>query len=219
MSVLDSRLIALDASHAGIYYDVSHFLERGEPSPLPPANTGRSATKLDTTPAHLIFAIIATCSMPDRLRVADETFCSSAHHLGVACHAYVECDAIHLTNDSLVNVEVVPGSAYMRPWHAPLPKCCNSSIDFAEASTWTGDYGPSSFYCAGQGKGRYEKRVVATLPTQYRFLPALQHAKGAPFPRPTPASHTEKHASAAQPSPLNGHSPHPLPSTHHILSP
>ena len=200
---------------SGLYYDVSHYLDAVEPSPLPPARAGRAATQLDTAPAHLLFAIIATCSMPERLRVADEAFCSSAHHAGIVCHAYVDCAETALINHSLINVGVVPGPAYLRPWHAPHPTCCDEGTDLADVSTWTGGYvGPSSFYCAGQGKGRYAKHVVATLPAQYRFLPALQHAKGAPRhtlapPREAPSS--RKLTSLSYPHPL----PHPplLPST------
>ena len=188
--LLDTRVVALDASNAGLYTDVSHYLDEVDPSPLPPARAGLAATKLATAPAHLLLAIIATCAMPERLRVADEAFCSSAHHTGIECHAYVDCAETGLINHSLINVGVVPGPAYLRPWHAPHPNCsvCDDSVDMTDVGTWSGGYvGSSSFYCAGQGRGRYATHVVATLPAQYRYLPALQHAKGAAHTYPRSA--------------------------------
>ena len=54
----------------------------------------------------------------------------------------------------------------------PNKNCC-SEADFKLAA-WDGS-GPSTFYCANAS--RYRAHVLRTLPAQYRFMPALQHAR------------------------------------------
>ena len=71
------------------------------------------------------------------------------------------------------SITLVPASAYAVPFararSGPHSNCCDPNVDFEmENNTWNGR-GPSANFC----DGHREK----TLQAQYRFLPALAHAR------------------------------------------
>ena len=155
-------------------WELKHYYAFTEPRPMPTDVELRHATNNAHGPTgaqHVVFAIMASCELSHRLRVADVTWCSP-HHGQVRCYAYVDCEEFPSGAFRPANVGIVPASQYLPTWHAPHDRCCNG-IDF-RSSRWDG-FGPSSFYC--RGRGRHAVHLVRTLAAQYRFMPALQHAK------------------------------------------
>ena len=154
------------------YHDLAHFHSFTRPSPIPSdvALPGGGRFGPPLAASDVLFALVASCSLPERLRVADETWCGP-HHAGTQCWAYVDCETESAPATGAVRV--VPASEYLEPWHAPHEQCCSSTPSGREAG-WDG-LGPSTFYCAN--RSAHAAHVARTLPHQYRFLPALRHAK------------------------------------------
>ena len=155
---------------APAYHDLAHYHAFSPIVRKPPhsAALGRSGgAPLEAR--QLLIAVLASCALPDRLRVADETWCSPHHHDGVRCVAYVDCDEPPPTTGALI----VPASEYMDPWHAPHGECCDEEVKYRAPDGWDG-VGPSRYYCASEGP--YSQHAMQTLAAQYRFMPALRHA-------------------------------------------
>ena len=135
----------------------------------------REGAKPATGARHLLIAILASCAAPERLRVADETWCS-ARHRGVRCWAYLDCESPPSPTPSS-SIRTVPASRYVAPWHAPPASgCCDALTDHRTAA-WDGR-APSTYFCnSSHNKYAAETALrLAALPAQYRVLPALQHA-------------------------------------------
>jgi hypothetical protein len=131
-------------------------------------------------PAHaVVFAVLASCALPSRLLQLDRTWCGS-HHEGVQCVAYTDCELGQqsLSWRTLRHVRLVPPSEYTDASLHALPRggCCDPSVDINDPLSYDGQ-GPVSFFCnSTMGKGEHQHRIT-TLHAQYRFLPALEHAK------------------------------------------
>ena len=162
--------LMLETEGVEAYVDLRHYHAYSPASPQPTADQLRKAVQQHTSALagrHVLFAIMASCALPGRLNIIDEALCRRA---GGRCLAYVDCesDAAPATSATM---QVVPASEYVDAAHAPNPRCCSVGLDVD--SGWDG-HGPSSFYCASISA--YHAHMNATLPAQYRFLPALQHA-------------------------------------------
>ena len=165
--------------HSGdAFHDLSHYHNHSPPTPMPTAAALLSADRREgakpaTGARHLLIAILASCAAPERLRVADETWCSLRHR-GVRCWAYLDCESPPTPTSS---IRSVPASRYVVPWHAPLASgCCDPLTDHRTAA-WDGR-GASTYYC-NSTDDKYAADTalrLAALPAQYRVLPALQHA-------------------------------------------
>ena len=75
-------------------WELKHYYAFTEPRPKPTGGELRRAANNIHGPTgaqHVVFAIMASCELSHRLRLADETWCSP-HHGKVRCHAYVDCE-------------------------------------------------------------------------------------------------------------------------------
>ena len=137
------------------------------------SSSGEASSALEAR--HVVLAVLGSCSLPERLRHADMTWCSDRHP-GGDCFAYVDCELDELPHSlRLRHIRIVPLSAYANASvHSPRAQCCNPKISYTDHALYDG-YGPSTFYCDSNGSnGRHRHQ---TLAAQYRFLPALDHAK------------------------------------------
>ena len=149
-------------------WELKHYYAFTHPRLTPTDGELRHATSNShgpTSAQHVVFSIIASCQLSDRLRLSDETWCSP-HHGEMRCFAYVDCDDFALTAFRPAHVSIVPASQYLPAWHVPHDECC-AGIDFRSAQ-WDG-FGPSSFYC--RERSRHAVHLARTLTSQYRFMP------------------------------------------------
>ena len=58
----------------------------------------------------------------------------------------------------------------------PQPDCCNRTVDFRDKAAYDG-LGPSTYFCSSGVAFAGGKHRSNTLQAQFRFLPALRHAK------------------------------------------
>lgn len=151
---------------APAYHSVSHYHSFSRVVRKPELGQMGGPNMLE--PMNLLVAVLASCTRPEELRVADETWCSAHHHDGMRCVAYVDCDDPPPTTTA----EVVTASEYVVSWHEPHSQCCDERVDFLSPDGWDGT-SPSSYYCANSSP--YAKHAAQTLPAQYRFMPALRH--------------------------------------------
>ena len=166
----DDALPAADAgTTAPAFHDLSHYHAFSRVVRKPEPGQGVLDHGMPLEASQLLIVIVASCTRPKQLRVADETWCSPHYHAGVRCVAYLDCDEPPPTTAA----EVVPASEYVVPWHAPHEQCCDDRVEFLSPDGWDG-IGPSRYYCVGSSS--YARHAAQTLPAQYRFVPALRHA-------------------------------------------
>jgi hypothetical protein len=115
-------------------------------------------------PHEVLFVVLASCNLPKRLQMLHKTWCRET---GVQCWAYTDCEQRYL-NRRFAPIRFVPPSAYMHAYgHAPLASsCCAQGLPRT-------DGGPSQFFC--------HSHRHRTLQPQYRFLPAMAHARASNF--------------------------------------
>ena len=160
-------------SRGNAFFDMGHYHAFTPPTRMP--STAQLSSAVQGSSGHqlagsdILFVLLASCALPERLRVADETWCGSQHD-GVQCWAYMDCDQMPPGEMPLRSVRTVTASEYLIPWHAPGQDCCSP----ADQAGGPDGLGPSSHFCANASE--YAAHVAQTLPAQYRFLPALHHA-------------------------------------------
>ena len=98
--------------------DVSHYHAFSQPTRMPDATAiqGPLPSEPPLTASNVAVAILASCALPARLKLVDETWCGA--DAAWRCAAYVDCEAADAP--STAAVRVVPLSEYALPWHKPL---------------------------------------------------------------------------------------------------
>ena len=125
---------------------------------------------------EVLFLILASASRLSLLHAIEQTWCG-VHHPGATCEAYLDNELEDFAVRSgahyskpLRRINLVPASAYLLPEHRHYGDCCTGGPKATRAPWWRGG-GPLELFCGAH--------VNATLPSQYRFLPALAHARSA----------------------------------------
>lgn len=180
--------VAIPKDAAGHPAVLWHYHAFTKPTPKPSAAELRAAERPGAPPARaaeVVFALVGSCVLADRLRAADRTWCSAHHHPGISCQAYVECEEPMIDGAPFrpESLRVVRASEYLVPYHTPGEQCCDVTQDYTNPHEWDG-LGPSTYYCEetllmtmAMRRRHPSKHRVRTLPAQYRFLPALHHAR------------------------------------------
>ena len=128
---------------------------------------------------EVVFAIIGSCKLPERTLNADKTWCG-AQFPDVICNVYIDCKTEDYPSEyksKLKNVKLISESDYIfGNEHVPQPDCCNRTVDFQDKAAYDG-LGPSTYFCSSGVAFAEGKHRSNTLQAQFRFLPALRHAK------------------------------------------
>ena len=135
---------------------IRSFLRRGT---MPPSAC-REAPIEPCDASHILFAVMAS---RDRQELVNTRFGRVCISSGARCLVYFDRDG---SNQSQLGYIAVEPSAYLatNPTHPEARDCC------ARTPQSGGDLSQSgSFFC--------DKHVSTTLSAQYRFLPALDHAR------------------------------------------
>lgn len=121
-----------------------------------------------TLQAHeVVFLVLASHKRMSFLDAIDHSYCGP-HHEGISCSAYLDCELSQLrerAQNRIRSLKLVPASEYALADHLPRAQCC----DRRQGGNGWDARGPVSLYCQEHSK--------VTLPAQYRFVPALAHAR------------------------------------------
>ena len=121
-------------------------------------------------PARVVALVIGACSRQQNLLDLRATWCSRPEQL--ECWVYLDCNRLVVRHaDELAPLRLVPLNDYLKPHvsplHMPRDRCCNRTRLRKQLAA---DGAPSRFFCSAARR--------KTLRFQYRFLPALAHARG-----------------------------------------